>query len=129
MLIGYTSGIFDLFHIGHKNYLLACKESCDFLIVGVDSNHRTKNLKGDSRPIDDILIRLKYVGLYCDYAFEKKEESDVYIRKYQPDIFFRSSGNMIKTHKKNHKTIYIPYTERVSTSMLISQISHIKVIT
>lgn len=121
MIIGYTSGIFDLFHQGHKNYLLACKKSCDFLIVGVDSDYRAKILKGDNRPIDDISTRLKHVSVYCDYTFEKIEQSGVYIKKYHPDVFFRSNDNMIKNRKKNHKIIYIPYTDGVSTSMLISQ--------
>lgn len=121
MIIGYTSGIFDLFHKGHRNYLLACKESCDFLIVGVDSNYRAKILKGDIRPINDISTRLKHVSVYCDYAFEKIEKSGVYINKYHPDVFFRSRDNMLKMHKENDKIIYIPYTEGVSTSMLISQ--------
>ncbi|WP_420890481.1 adenylyltransferase/cytidyltransferase family protein [Enterobacter chengduensis] len=121
MIIGYTSGVFDLFHQGHKNYLLTCKELCDFLIVGVDSNYRAKILKGDTRPIDDISTRLKSVSVYCDYAFEKIEHSGVYINKYHPEVFFRSRDNIMNAHKINNKTIYIPYTEGVSTSILIAQ--------
>lgn len=121
MIIGYTSGIFDLFHQGHKNYLMACKKSCDFLIVGVDSDYRAKILKGDNRPIDDIFTRINHVNVYCDYAFEKIEQSDIYINKYHPDVFFRSSDNMTKNQNKSHKIIYIPYTDGVSTSMSISQ--------
>ena len=64
--IGYTTGVFDLFHIGHLNILKRAKEQCEYLIVGVSTDetvasykHKTPVIKFEERCA--IVEAIKYV--------------------------------------------------------------------
>ncbi|NBG93150.1 adenylyltransferase/cytidyltransferase family protein [Pseudomonas sp. 9.1(2019)] len=128
--VGYTSGVFDLFHYGHAAYLRSCKELCDVLIVGVDCDLRVRRNKGGSRPIHGEATRLERVmsDPSVDYCFVKVEDSLFYLNSIRPAYCFYS-GESALNRARNEKIsrldgfvgfYSIPYTKAISTSKLIS---------
>ncbi len=64
--VGYTTGVYDMFHIGHLNILMRAKEQCDYLIVGVSTDELVENYKHKTPiiPFDEriaIVSAIKYV--------------------------------------------------------------------
>lgn len=65
-IVGYTTGVFDMFHIGHLNILRKAKERCDYLIVGVSTDELCSSYKGKEPiiPFEErkaIVEAIKYV--------------------------------------------------------------------
>ena len=86
----FTNGCFDLLHVGHARYLEKSKALGDLLIVGLNSDSSVKELKGESRPINnendraELLASLKFV----DYVVIFNELTAVEIlKKVKPDIY------------------------------------------
>lgn len=124
-VIGYLSGTFDLFHIGHLNLLRRAKEQCDYLIVGV---HKSGAWKGKETfiPFEE---RLEIVGSikYVDKAIESfAEDSDAYDHLHYDKLFVGSDYKNTERFKryeayfadKNVEIVYFPYTQGTSSTQL-----------
>jgi len=66
MIVGYTTGVYDMFHIGHLNILRRAKEQCDYLIVGVSTDELVMHEKNKTPiiPFEDrcaIVDAIRYV--------------------------------------------------------------------
>lgn len=132
-IIGYTSGVFDLFHVGHLNILQRARSLCDKLIVGVTTDELVK-YKGVSAvvPFEErlaIIENIKCVDLAIPQNNLDKYEM---WRKLKFDVMFigddwfdtkRFDEFEIKLKKVGVKVIYLPYTRGVSTSMRKSEIN------
>ena len=74
----WTNGCFDILHIGHIKMLQYARSLGDNLIVGIDSDRRVKELKGESRPINNQDDRREFLlALSCVndvFIFDSKEE-------------------------------------------------------
>ena len=64
--VGYTTGVFDMFHIGHLNILKRAKEQCEYLIVGVSTDELVQEYKNKTPIVPfnervDIVQAIEYV--------------------------------------------------------------------
>lgn len=132
--IGYTTGVFDMFHIGHLNILKRSKEQCDYLIVGVSTDEVVKSYKNKTPiiPFEEriaIVRELKCVDLAVPQTSMNKMEA---WEKYHFDALFHGSdwkgSNMYNKLIEEFSTVgvdvvFLPHTENVS-STLLSEVLH-----
>lgn len=128
--IGYTCGVFDLFHVGHLNLLEKCKEMCEILIVGVcDDRYVTEVKKKQPVYSEDQRVRIINALKVVDHAelvtIEETNDKMLALEKFNFDVLFsgddwKGSERYLKTEKQFEKygaTIeYLPYTKGISTT-------------
>ena len=125
MIIGYLSGTFDLFHMGHLNLLKRAKEQCDYLIVGVHPNaaHKGKKTYISFEERLEIVQSIKYV----DKAIESLPEDNEVWNIYHYDKLFVGSDykgtdrfNAYEKYfeDKGVEIVYFPYTKGTSSTQL-----------
>lgn len=125
VVIGYLSGTFDLFHVGHLNLLKRAKQHCDYLIVGVHSDASHKGLE-TFIPMDE---RMQIVGgcKYVDKVVPScREDSDAWKQWHFDRLFvgsdYQGSERFAKYEEffadKNVEIIYFPYTQGTSSTQI-----------
>lgn len=128
MVVGYTTGVFDLFHVGHVNILRNAKAMCDRLIVGVSVDHLVQ-YKGKI-PVIPFAERIEIVRScrYVDLAVpqETMDKLDAFNR-YKFDIMF-VGDDWYQSEKFKElesefdrlgvRLVYFPYTKTTSSSLI-----------
>jgi glycerol-3-phosphate cytidylyltransferase len=128
MEIGYTAGVYDLFHIGHLNLLKSAKGLCDKLIVGVTVDTLVfYKLKKAIIPFEERLEIIRSIK-YVDAAIPQEDIDKFKIwEKIKYDILFvgddwyqNESWQIMEEKLKavNVRIIYFPYTKGTSSTIL-----------
>ena len=123
--VGYLSGTFDLFHIGHLNIIKRAKDYVDYLVVGVhkDASHKGKTVYIPFEERIEIVQNIKYV----DKVIESLPEDDQVYDIIKYDYLFVGSDykgtdrfNKYEEYFKDKgvKIIYFPYTKGTSSTKL-----------
>jgi glycerol-3-phosphate cytidylyltransferase len=127
--VGYASGAFDLFHVGHLNILKHARSHCDYLIAGVASDEMLQESKGMT-PVVPLAERLEIVRniRFVDEAVMETEVDKLLTwGRFQFNAFFKGD-DWRGTEKGNYwekrfatvgvDVVYFPYTVHTSSTQL-----------
>ena len=125
VVIGYLSGTFDLFHVGHLNLLRRAKLQCDYLIVGVHDSGKWKG-KETFIPLDErkaIVAACKYVDRVVDSC---PEDSDAWEKWHYDRLFVGSDYKGTERFRryeeyfkdKGVEIVYFPYTKNTNSTQI-----------
>ncbi len=129
MIIGYTTGVFDMFHIGHLNILRRAKEQCDYLIVGVSTDELVEHDKNKTPiiPFENrcaIVEAIKYVDRVVSQPDKNKMAA---WEKYRFNKMFVGSdwkgtdawnGFEKQFAPLGVEIVYLSHTDGISSTML-----------
>lgn len=132
--IGYTTGVYDMFHIGHLNILRRAKEQCEFLIVGVTTDELSYSRK-NKYPIINEKDRMAIVGAikYVDKVVPQVDMDKIKpVIEYGVDVVFVGSDWKGTEAWNNYEkefaqvgcsVVYLDHTDGISSTILRSRIN------
>ena len=134
MIIGYTTGVYDLFHIGHLNILKRAKEQCDYLIVGVSTDELVEKDKNKTPIISffdrcSIVEAIKYVDKVVPQSYKNKFGA---WEQYQFNKMFVGSDwkgtQQWEAFEKQFapvgvEIVYLDHTDGISSTILRSKLN------
>ena len=131
--VGYTTGVYDMFHVGHLRLIKRAKEMCDYLIVGVSTDELVQSYKNKTPMIPfeqrtEIVAACRYVDevvpqttmdklvawntLHFDVMFHGDEwKGTPLYNKYEEEFA-----------KVGAEIVYLAHTEGVSSTMLAEKL-------
>lgn len=135
-VIGYTTGVYDMFHIGHLNVIQKAKEQCDYLIVGVSTDELVQKEKGKTPVISfeercAIVSAIKYVDEVVPQIDKNKLRA--WERYHFDKMFVGSDWKNTQQWKEFEnqfeplgvEIVYLPHTDGISSTKLTKVIKSI----
>ncbi len=130
-----TNGCFDILHPGHVTYLEAARNLGDALLIGVNSDDATRQLKGPNRPVnsqDDratVLAALESVAAICIFT---EKTATRFLEQAQPEVYAKGGDYTLETLNQDErravegaggKIKIIPFVPGKSTTAILEKIS------
>jgi glycerol-3-phosphate cytidylyltransferase len=127
--VGYASGVFDMFHVGHLNILRRARERCEWLIVGVATDEYVEALKGVRPviPLDERVAIVSAIGIVDEVILDRSEDKRLAWSERKFDVVFkgddwRGAGKGLRLEAEMRElgvdVVYFPYTLHTSSAML-----------
>lgn len=135
--IGYTTGVFDLFHVGHLNLLKNAKDMCDFLIVGVSTDDVVESYK-HKKPIIPYEERVRIVEAirYVDKVVPQTNMDKISAwNELHFDVMFHGDdwkgSSLFEKYVEDFRKVgveveFLPHTQGTSSTMLASVLQSIR---
>ena len=133
MIIGYTTGVFDMFHVGHLNLLARAREQCDRLIVGVSTDDVVLDYKGHAPivPFAERVAIVKAIRYVDEVVPQTSMDKFAAWEKLRFNRLFHGNDwkgsamyNEVEAKLKavGVEVVYFPYTQGTSSTLLAERL-------
>ena len=136
MRVGFTNGCFDILHKGHVILMAKAAQTCDRLIMAINSDASVKRLKGETRPVNDqdaravVLSGLRALDMIVMFGDDPDEGDNPakIVEALQPDVIIK--GGDYKPEEviggdtviaRGGEVVIIPFEDGYSTTSIIER--------
>ena len=137
MVIGYTTGVFDMFHVGHLNLLRRARENCDRLIVGVSTDEVVRTYKHHDPivPYDERVAIVKAIRYVDEVVPQTSMDKFAAWERLHFNCLFHGNdwkGSAMyneveaKLRAVGVNVVYFPYTEGTSSTLLTESLRKLR---
>ena len=132
--IGYTTGVFDFFHIGHLNILKRAKEQCEYLIVGVGTDELVEGYKHKTPviPFEERIAIVEAIKYVDKVVVQESMDKFSAWEKLRFNVVFHGddwkNSNMYDRYIDQFKkvgvdVVFLPHTDGVSSTQIAQRLN------